>query len=115
MNTGGFGASWPTWPSYVGVGGAAAPRGEIEKVVSRAWGAMLGLGRGSLRCRVGALERRTGYLVVKIRAVPRQARPHIVFVGGIWGGMRHVCRKRVDGESSEWSWGLRDEGFTASR
>ena len=76
---------------------------------------MLGLGRGSLRCRVEALERRRVYLIVKIRAVPRQARPHVVFVGGTWGGMRHVCRKRVDGESSEWSWGLRDEGFTASR
>ena len=49
-------------------------------------GAMLGLGRGSLRCRVGALERRRVYLIVKIRAVPRQARPHVVFVGGTWGG-----------------------------
>ncbi len=36
-----------------GRGGAAAPRGEIEKGVSGAWGAMLGLGRGSLRCRDG--------------------------------------------------------------
>ena len=56
--------------------------------------------------RIAALPRRgagarAGYLIVKMGAMPRQARSHVVFVGGIWGGMRHVCRKRVDGESSE--------------
>ena len=49
-------------------------------------GAMLGLGRGSLCCRDGVLERRWVYLIVKIRAVPRQARPRDVFVGGAWCG-----------------------------
>ena len=29
------------------------------------WGAMLGLGHGSLRCRVGALEQRTGCFLLK--------------------------------------------------
>ena len=41
--------------------------------------------------RIAALPRRgagarAGYLIVKIRAVPRQSRPRDVFIGGVWGG-----------------------------